>query len=64
MRQTHTWHAAAALKARAEEVGRAEFPLASASSTIDCHSFEITTASYLVSRHLSEVEDWLCSGCL
>jgi hypothetical protein len=30
MRQTHTWHAAAALKARAAKVGRAEFRLASA----------------------------------
>jgi hypothetical protein len=38
--------------------------LVSVSSTTNCHSFEITTASYLVSRHLSEVEDWLCSGCL
>jgi hypothetical protein len=34
MRQTHTWHAATALKARAEEVGRAEFPLACAAYTI------------------------------
>jgi hypothetical protein len=34
MRHTHTWHSATALKARAEEVGRAELPLASVPSTI------------------------------